>query len=124
MVIEKHALRWQIIGSEPLDQLSTKIHPNIKYKIDRPDLHGSGIDLPKTIGKLPTPKKGWTFPDHNYTGPYNPLEQQLKSDLDTGEILEIYQQQTGATDRIAVQHDVDHSVCADKKNNKKMQTCG
>ena len=51
---------------------------------------GAGIDLHKTVGKLPAPKKGWTLPCHNYTGPYNPLEQQLKYDPENGEILEIY----------------------------------
>ena len=34
---------------------------------------GAGFDIHKAIGKLPKPKKGWTLPGHNYTGPYNPL---------------------------------------------------
>ena len=36
-----------------------------------------GVDVHKAIGKLPKPRKGWTLPGHNYTGPYNPLEDQL-----------------------------------------------
>ena len=32
----------------------------------------------KQSEKLPKPKGGWTLPGHNYTGPYNPLEQQLR----------------------------------------------
>ena len=58
---------------------------------------GGSIDIHKAIGKLPKPKAGFTFPGHKYTGPYNPLEQQLKYDPITGEILEIYDQPTGPT---------------------------
>lgn len=55
--------------------------------MDKPDLDGSGIDIHSVIGKLPKPKRGWTLPGHNFTRPYNPLEQQLKYDPETGEIL-------------------------------------
>ena len=79
---------------------------------------GGAFDLHKAIGKLPKPKKGWTLPGHNYTGPYNPLEKQLSYDPKTGKILKIYQQPTGATDAVAMQHDVDYTVCAGKKNEK------
>ena len=74
---------------------------------------GEGLDIHKAIGKLPKPKKGFTLPGHKYTGPYNPLEKQVKWDPNTGEILEIYEQPTGSTDAIAMQHDVDYSVCKD-----------
>ena len=47
------------------------------------------------------------------------MEQQLKRDPKTGEILEIYQKPTGKTDAIAMQHDVDYSVCANKTNQVK-----
>ena len=57
------------------------------------------IDIHKAIGKLPKPKKGWTLPGHNYTGPYNPLEKQLSYDPKTGKILKIYQQPTGGHGR-------------------------
>ena len=79
---------------------------------------GAGFDIHKAIGKLPKPKKGWTLPGHNYMGPYNPLEKQLSYDPKTGKILKIYQQPTGATDAVAMQHDVDYAVCAGKKNEK------
>ena len=59
------------------------------------------------IGKLP---------GHHYTGPCNDLNSQLKYDLKTGEILEIYDQPTAETDAIAMQHDVDYSIC---KNDRK-----
>ena len=74
----------QKVGSEMLDQLSTKVRPNQRYKTDRPDLDGAGFDIHAAIGK---------FPGHNFTGPYNPLEKQVKYDPETGEILEIYQVQ-------------------------------
>ena len=47
-------------------------------------------------------------------GPYSPLEKQVKYDPETGEILEIYQPPTGATDAIAMQHDVDY-VCSNRE---------
>ena len=75
------------------------------------DKVGGNFDIHKMIGKLPKPKAGWTLPNHNYTGPYNDLDNQLKFDPVTGEILEIYQQPTGKTDAVAMQHDVDYSVC-------------
>ena len=96
--------------------------PNYPYKTD-----GAGFDIHSAIGKLPAPKKGWTLPGHNYTGPYNPLEQQLKYNPETGEIIEIYQQPTGPTDAVSMQHDVDYSSCAfrkqkyGEKGKKKMQ---
>ena len=196
----------QNVGSQALDQLSTKIRPNRKYKTDRKDLDGAGIidkalksgifgspwqvdykkgfqlltdpnlfkgpnlseeqmkenvkrykqmykqakengykgsynkfvkeigvassptftfpgfggamDIHKAIGMLPKPKSGWTLPGHRYTGPYNPLDKQLEYDPVTGEILEIYDKTTGKTDAIAMQHDVDYSVCKDDKKCK------
>ena len=115
----------QKVGSEMLDQLSTKVRPNQCYKTDRPDLDGAGFDIHAAIGKLPKPKKGWTLPGHNFTGPYNPLEKQVKYDLETDEILEIYQPPTGATDAIAMQHDVDYDVCSnrEKKYGENLKKC-
>ena len=84
---------------------------------------GGAFDLHKAIGKLPKPKKGWTLPGHNYTGPYNPLEKQLSYDPKTGKILKIYQQPTGATDAVSMQHDVDYAVCAGKKHGPQERSC-
>ena len=106
------------VGSEALDQLSTKIRPNKKYTTNRKDLDGGAVDIHKAIGKLPKPKGGWTLPGHHYTGPYNDLENQLKYDPKTGQILEIYDMPTGKTDAIAMQHDVDYSVCKDDRKCK------
>ena len=101
-----------------MDQLSTKVRPKNKYKTDRPDLDGRGLDIHKQIGKLPKPKGGWTLPGHKYTGPYNDLENQVRYNPETGEILEIYDQPTGPTDAVAMQHDVDYSVCGDDRKCK------
>ena len=85
----------------------------------RPRPTGKGVDIHKAIGKLPKPKSGWTLPGHNYTGPYNPLEQQLRFNPATGEILEYYVKPSGKTDAVAAQHDVDYSVCEKGKNPRK-----
>ncbi len=56
------------------------------------------------------------LPGHRFTGPGNPLEKQVKWAPD-GTILEVLQQPTGKTDAVAMQHDVDYSVC-DKSTDK------
>ena len=123
-----------------IDQLSTAIRPKKNYKTNRKDLDGAGIfssalygfnyapwtlpkrgkgvDIHKAIGRLPKPKKGWTLPGHNYTGPYNPLEQQLRFNPKTGEILEFLVKPTGKTDAVAAQHDVDYSLCGNDRKCK------
>ena len=106
------------VGSQALDQLSTKIRPKKNYKTNRKDLDGGALDIHKAIGKLPRPACGWTLPGHKYTGPYNDLENQVRYDPETGEILEIYDQPTRSTDAIAMQHDVDYSVCGDNRKCK------
>ena len=74
---------------------------------------GKGLDIHKAILKV-APKKGFVMPGHKYTGPGNPLNEQLKWDPNTGKILEIYEKPTGKTDAVSMQHDVDYSVCANK----------
>ena len=68
------------VGSEVLNQLSTKIRPKKNYKTNRKDLDGSGIDIQKYLSKLgelhmrtPTLKK------YNYCGPGTKLEERLAS---------------------------------------------
>ena len=56
----------------------------------------------KAIGKLPKPKGGWTLPVHKYTGPYNYLDNQVKYNPETGEILELYDPPSGKTEAIAM----------------------
>ena len=106
------------VGSQALDQLSTKIRPKKNYKTNRKDLDDGAIDIHKATGKLPKPKAGWTLPGDQYTGPYNDLENQVKYNPETGEILEIYDPPTGATDAVAMHHDVDYSVYGDNRKCK------
>ena len=105
------------VGSA-MDQLSTKVRPKKKYKTNRLELDGRGIDIHKQIGKLTRPAGGWTLPGHKYTGPYNDLENQVRYNPETGKILEIYDQPTDPTDAVAMQHDVDYSVCGDDRKCK------
>ena len=97
--------------SKYLDQVLDSITGDISKKLD--PIHGGAFDLHKAILKI-APKKGFVMPGHRYTGPGNPLEQQLKYDPNTGQILEIFQQPTGKTDAVSMQHDVDYSVCGNK----------
>ena len=85
------------------------------YKTNRKNLDGGGVDIHKMIGRLPKPKGGFTLPGHKYTGPYNDLNSQVRFNPVTGEILEVFDQPTGRTDAIAMQHDVDYSVCKDDR---------
>ena len=104
------------VGEKYLGQVIDSVTGDLSEKID--PRTGGRVDIHKAIGKLPRPKRGWTLPGHKYTGPYNDLEKQLKYDPGTGEILEIYDQPTGTADAIAMQHDVDYSVCGDDKKCK------
>ena len=106
------------IGKRYLNRAVDSLADDLSKKISGRG-RGRGLDIHKAIGKLPKPKAGWTLPGHKYTGPYNDLERQVKWDRDTGQIYEIYDQPTGKTDAIAMQHDVDYSVCADKGGNVK-----
>ena len=73
---------------------------------------GKGLDIHNAILKV-APKKGFVLPGHRYTGPGNPLEKQVRWD-DNGNILHIYEQPTGKTDAVSMQHDVDYSICSNK----------
>ena len=97
-----------------MDQLSTKVRPKKKYKTDRPELDGKGIDIHKWIGKLPKPKAGWTPGSYKYMGPYNPLEQQLSYNPETGEVTEWKVKPYNKVDEIAAYHD----ICYDMGRNK------
>ena len=68
------------------------------------------IDIHKAIGKLPIiPKKGFTLPNMNYCGLYNPLDKQVIYD-ETGNIIKYIQKPTGKTDEICAQHDIDYKL--------------
>ena len=99
------------VANKYLDQALDRFTSDLSKKLD--PTTGKGVDIHKAILKV-APKKGFMMPGHNYTGPGNPLEQQLRYDPNTGQILEIYQQPTGKTDAVSMQHDVDYTVCGNK----------
>ena len=104
--------KFKQMGDKHVNQVIDSVTDDVSKRIA-----GRGVDIHKAIGKLPKPKGGWTLPGHKYTGPYNPLDKQVLHD-DTGKILEIYDMPTGATDAIAMQHDVDYTICKDDKKCK------
>ena len=117
--------KFKEIGQKYLDQVIDSVTDDVSKRIAGSgykgrgvaQASGRGVDIHKAIGKLPKPKSGWTLPGHRYTGPYNDLENQVRYD-NQGNILEIYDMPTGKTDAIAMQHDVDYSICEDDKKCK------
>ena len=95
--------------------MSTKVRPNKKYKTDRPELDiGKRIYIHKWIGKLPRPKAGFTPGKYKYTGPYNPLEKQLRYIPETGEVLEWKVKPYNEVDKIAAYYDICYDTGKDK----------
>ena len=72
------------------------------------------MDIHKLIGKLPRPKKGWVLPNHKYTGPYNPLDEQL----DEQDIPRPGQEPYNAVDAISMRHDICYRDHAKEKGGK------
>ena len=73
------------------------------------------MDIHAAIGKLPRPKKGFVLPFHKYTGPYNPLHDQLDEINDrplSG------QEQYNAIDEIAMRHDICYRDKGETKEGK------
>ena len=106
------------VANKYLDQALDRFTSDLSKKLD--PVSGKGVDIHKAILKV-APKKGFMMPGHNYTGPGNPLEQQLRYDPNTGQILEIYQQPTGRTDAVSMQHDVDYTVCGNKSKSNQVK---
>ena len=106
------------VANKYLDQALDSFSKDISDKLN--PFSGKGIDIHKAILKV-APKKGFVMPGHNYTGPGNPLEQQLRYDPNTGQILEIYQKPTGRTDAVSMQHDVDYTVCGNKSKSNQVK---
>ena len=77
---------------------------------------GGAFDIHKQILKV-APRRGFTLPGHNYTGP---VHEQLLHD-DEGNILEIYQQPTGPIDAVSMQHDIDYTICGNKPKNEQVK---
>ena len=60
------------------------------------------MDILKVIGRLPHPKKGFVLYKHKYTGPYNPLSEQL----DENDRPRQGQEPFNAVDAISMRHDI------------------
>ena len=73
------------------------------------------MDIHKVIGKLPRPKKGFVLPGHKYTGPYNPLDEQL----DENDIPITGQEPFNAVDAISMKHDICYRDNKAEQNGKK-----
>ena len=73
---------------------------------------GGNIDIHSIIGKLPRPKKGFTLPNHKYTGPWNPLHEQLDENDNPLPGQEPYNQ----VDAIAMKHDICYRDHEDRKH--------
>ena len=66
------------------------------------------MDIHKLLGKLPRPEKGFVWPGHKYTGPWNPLSKQL----DENDLPIQGQEPVNKVDEISLRHDIcyrDHS---------------
>ena len=66
------------------------------------------------IGKLPRPKRGFVLPYHKYTGPYNPLNEQL----DEFDQPHLGQELYNAVDAISMRHDICYRDNGDTKEGK------
>lgn len=71
---------------------------------------GGAIDIHKLIGRLPRPKRGFTLPGHRYTGPYNPLGDQLDSNDNPVPGQEPYNK----VDKVSMFHDICYRDVEDK----------
>ena len=72
------------------------------------------MDIHKIIGNLPRPKKGFVLPGHKYTGPYNPLEEQL----DENDSPVPGQEPFNTVDAISMRHDICYRDHGDTKGGK------
>ena len=72
------------------------------------------MDLHKLIGRLPRPEKGWVLPNHKYTGPYNPLDQQLGQQ----DVPLPGQEPFNAIDAVSMRHDICYRDRAREKGGK------
>ena len=72
------------------------------------------MDIHKVIGKLPRPKKGFVLPYHKYTGPWNPLSEQLDENDNPLPGQEPY----NGVDAISMKHDICYRDSGNSKEGK------
>ena len=74
------------------------------------------MDIHKLLGKLPRPEKGFVWPGHKYTGPWNPLSKQL----DENDLSIEGQEPVNKVDEISLRHDICYR---DHPSKKKCDNC-
>ena len=92
----------QNVGSQALDQLSTKIRPKKNYKTNRKDLDGGALDIQNVLNQNWLPEfhmRTWKGKKYNYCGPNTRLEERLARG-DEG---------INRLDQVCKQHDIDYS---------------
>ena len=92
----------QNVGSQALDQLSTKIRPTKNYKTNRKDLDGGALDIQIVLNQKWLPEchmRTCKGKKHNYCGTNTRLEESLARG-DKG---------TNRLDQVCKQHDIDYS---------------
>ena len=79
------------------------------------------MDIHKQIGKLPRPRKGFMLHNHKYTGPYNPLDEQLDENDQPIPGQEPY----NAVDEVSMKHDICYRVTRpnQERKNVMMRCC-
>ena len=87
-----------------MDQLSTKVRPDIKIWMEEELIFTNGLK------KLLRPKAGFTPSKYKYMGPYNPLEQQLSYNPNTGEVTEWKVKPYNNVDEIVAYHDIGYDM--------------
>ena len=90
------------VGSQALDQLSTKIRPKKNYKTNRKDLDGGALDIQNMLNQTWLPEfhmRTWKSKKCNYCGPNTRLEERLARG-DEG---------INRLDQDCKQHDIDYS---------------
>ena len=101
------------VGSA-MDELSTKVRPNIKYVTDRPELDGKGIDIHKWLVNYQDPKLDLLLVSINIWELIILLKKQLEYDPETGEVLKWKVMPYNKVDEISAYHD----ICYDMGKNK------
>ena len=74
------------------------------------------MDIHKVIGKLPRSKRGFVLPYHKYTGPCNPLNEQV----DEYDKPLAGQEPYNAVDAISMRHDICYRDNETKEGNTRV----
>ena len=92
------------------------LRSDVRYYKDIKRVEGGAFDIHKAIGKLPKPKKGWVvlFQDLITLVLIIHLKNKLSGTKKKLGTFERYQSPTGNPNAVAMQHDIDYSVCQER----------